>query len=278
MADSRPQRCFLERLNAIAVVSGGTFPPACTREVRIMADEEERLEGRVILVTGGGSGLGAAICADLAREGAKMAVVDINPASSGRVMEDIRRQGGTASAFAMDVGDEHAIMDGLERILADFGRLDAIVNNAGVDVTTGIREMETSDWHRVIATNLTGPFLLSKHGLEYLSPGGHIVNIASTAARRAWPNASAYHASKWGLMGLTHALHAELRSTGIKVSAVIAGGMRTPFLLERFPDIDVDLLQDPQNVARAVKFVLTQPPQTVIPEVMVLPMKETSWP
>lgn len=95
---------------------------------------------------------------------------------------------------------------------------------------------------------------------------------------RAWPNASAYHASKWGLVGLSHALHAELRGSGIKVSAVIAGGMRTPFLLERFPDIDVELLQDPMNVARAVKFVLTQPPETVIPEVMVLPMRETSWP
>lgn len=79
-------------------------------------------------------------------------------------------------------------------------------------------------------------------------------------------------------MGLSHALHAELRGSGIKVSAVIAGGMRTPFLLERFPDIDVELLQDPMNVARAVKFVLTQPPETVIPEVMVLPMRETSWP
>jgi short-subunit dehydrogenase len=68
--------------------------------------------------------------------------------------------------------------------------------------------------------------------------GGHIVNIASTAAKRAWPNASAYHASKWGLLGLSHALHAELRPHRIKVSAVVAGGMRTPFLLDRFPDID----------------------------------------
>src|SRR5690606_36659241 len=100
-------------------------------------------------------------------------------------------------------------------------------------------------------------FLLTKHGLSHLAPGGHVVNIASTAARRAWPNASAYHASKWGLMGLTHALHAEFRGVGIKVSAVIPGGMRTPFLLHRFPDIDVQLLQDPHNVARAVKFVLT---------------------
>lgn len=238
----------------------------------------ENLSRRVILVTGGGSGLGAAICTTLARAGAKVAVVDINESAAAKVAADLEREGGQARAFTMDVGDETAIIEALQRVVGELGPLDAIVNNAGVDVTVGIREMATSDWHRVVATNLTGPFLLSKHGLDHLNPGGHIVNIASTAARRAWPNASAYHATKWGLVGLTQALHAELRGSGIKVSAVIAGGMRTPFLLERFPDIDADLLQDPMNVARVVKFVLTQPPETVIPEVMVLPMKETSWP
>jgi len=107
---------------------------------------------------------------------------------------------------------------------------------------------------------------------------GQIVNIVSTAGKRAWANASAYHASKWGLLGLSHALHVEGRTHGIKVTAVVSGGMRTPFLLERFPDIDPGVLQDPLNVARTILFVLTQPAETVIPEVMVLPMRETSWP
>ena len=238
----------------------------------------ETLAGRTILVTGGGSGLGAAICSALAQEGARVAVVDIKERAALEVAGKLKESGGHAVPIVMDVADEQSIMSGLEQIANELGPLDALINNAGVDVTLGIQELASADWHQVIATNLTGPFLLSKHGLGKMSAGGHIVNIASTAARRAWPNASAYHASKWGLMGLTHALHAELRSSGIKVSAVIAGGMRTPFLLERFPDIDVELLQDPANVARAVKFVLTQPPETVIPEVMVLPMKETSWP
>jgi short-subunit dehydrogenase len=108
--------------------------------------------------------------------------------------------------------------------------------------------------------------------------GGHIVNVASTAAKRAWANASAYHASKWGLLGLSHAMHAELRQHNIKVTAVIAGGMRTPFLLDRFPDIDVTTLQDPMNVAQAIQSVLLLPNETVVAEIMVLPMKETSWP
>ena len=79
-------------------------------------------------------------------------------------------------------------------------------------------------------------------------------------------------------MGFTHALHVEARQRGVKVTAVIAGGMRTPFLFDRFPDLDPNLLQDPHNVAATIRYVLSQPAETVIPEVMVLPMRETSWP
>ena len=180
----------------------------------------------------------------------------------------------------LDVGDAAAGAAALEQVVAQFGRLDVLINNAGTDVTLPVDELQVSEWQRVLATNLTGPFLLSRQALRYMKPGraGHIVNVASTAAKRAWPNASAYHASKWGLLGLSQALHAELRPHGIKVTSVIAGGMRTPFLLERFPDIDVGTLQDPADVAAAIKAVLLLPAGTVVPEIMVLPMRETSWP
>jgi NAD(P)-dependent dehydrogenase (short-subunit alcohol dehydrogenase family) len=136
------------------------------------------------------------------------------------------------------------------------------------------------DWDRIIGVNLRGPFLMAREVFPIMRRrgGGHIVNIVSTAAKRAWPNAAAYHASKWGLLGLSHALHVEGRPHGVKVTAVIAGGMRTPFLLERFPDLDPGLLQDAANVAATVVFVLTQPAETVVPEITVLPMRETSWP
>src|SRR5690606_22101513 len=131
--------------------------------------------------------------------------------------------------------------------------------------------------------NLMGPFLLCKAALGALKSGdggrgGMIVNVASTAALRAWPNASAYHASKWGLLGLSRALHSELRASGVRVGTVIAGGMRTPFLLDRFPDLDPSKLQDPSNVAEAVHFMLAMPRGSVVAEVMVLPEEETSWP
>lgn len=240
--------------------------------------ESDSLKGRVVLVTGGGSGLGQALCSMLAGEGARVAVADIDERRAQQLAERLQAEGGDVMGCVIDVGVARDVQDGLDAVVRRFGRLDAVVNSAGIDVTAPIGKLDADVWERVLRTNLTGPFLMAKLAKDLLSPGGHIVNVASTAARRAWPNASAYHASKWGLLGLSHALHAELRAEGLKVSAVIAGGMRTPFLLDRFPDIDVDTLQDPANVARAVRFVLTQPAETVVPEIMVLPMRETSWP
>lgn len=238
------------------------------------------LAGKNILVTGGGSGLGTALCQVLARAGAVVVVGDIRPGAAERVAGLLREEGATAHAIGFDVGDPVAASQAVDMAISACGRLDVLVNNAGTDITCAIDELSHEDWDRVIHTNLYGPFLLSKYAARHMRDhqGGTIVNIASTAARRAWPNASAYHASKWGLLGLSHALHAELRPHNIKVTAVIAGGMRTPFLLDRFPDIDLSTLQDPVNVAQAVLLVLQMPPESVIPEIMVLPMKESSWP
>ncbi len=243
------------------------------------------LVDRVVLITGGSRGLGAAIAQVLGEAGARIAIADIAQHRAEERVALLGEAGITAAAFHLDVGDEAQVERVVSEVRDRFGRFDAAVNNAAIDITVPINELSGADWERVVRTNLTGPFFVARHAVRVMGPQsssgahrGHIVNVASTASKRAWPNAAAYHATKWGLLGLSHALHAELRPQGIKVSAVVAGGMRTPFLLDRFPDIDPGVLQDPANVARAVRFVLTQPEETVIPEVMVLPMRETSWP
>ena len=221
------------------------------------------LEGKCALVTGGAGGLGAAICRELAQAGATVVAADL--------------KGG---GLRLDVTDDHAVAAALNTVLERHRRLDILVNNAAVDFTLPIDDLTIAQWDAVLRVNLRAPFVLSKHAARIMRAqgGGHIVNIASTASKRAWPNASAYHASKWGLLGLSHALHAELRAHGIKVSAVVAGGMRTPFLLDRFPDIDPQVLQDPANVAATVRFLVSLPAESVIPELMVIPMRESSWP
>lgn len=240
--------------------------------------DAQRFSGKTMLVTGGASGLGAALCQMLADCGANVVVGDINLDKAHAVADKLGPAPGRTHAIGFNVGDPVAAERAIDETIKRFDRLDVLINNAGTDVTCPIEELSYADWDRVIHTNLYGPFLLSKYAAQHMKGGGQIVNIASTAAKRAWPNASAYHASKWGLLGLSHALHAELRPRNIKVTAVVAGGMRTPFLLDRFPDIDIETLQDPTNVALAVKAVLMLPEQTVIPEIMVLPMRETSWP
>ena len=238
------------------------------------------LNGKVALVTGAGRGLGEQVCRVLAAAGAHVVVADIRSEAAREVASDIAGSGGRASAAALDLCSGDEVEGCVAAVLAEQGRIDVLVNNAGTDVTVSIEELSVRQWDQIVSVNLRGPFLMSKCVLPLMrSQGsGHIVNIVSTAAKRAWANASAYHASKWGLLGFSHALHVEARPSGVKVTAVVAGGMRTPFLFERFPDLDPGVLQDPVNVAETVRFVLTQPAETVIPEVMVIPMRETSWP
>jgi NAD(P)-dependent dehydrogenase (short-subunit alcohol dehydrogenase family) len=238
------------------------------------------LRGKTIFITGAASGLGAALADLLARDGADIVVGDIDAGRARASAAALTEYGARAHAIGFDVGDPAAAAAAVEEAVATFGRLDVLVNNAGTDVTLPIAEISTEQWLRVINTNLNGPFLLARAASAHMrhAGAGHIINIASTAAKRAWPNASAYHASKWGLLGLSHALHAELRPFGIKVTAVIAGGMRTPFLLDRFADIDPATLQEPATVAAAIRAVLLLPRESVVAEITVLPMRETSWP
>jgi len=238
------------------------------------------VNGKIILVTGGGQGLGAAICRTMAEDGATVIAADVNETKLETTVKDITDSGGKIKSYLMNVGDEKNVEEVINEIINEYGHIDAVINNAGIDYTKSIEEITYEEWNKVIQVNLTGPFNVSKAVYPFMKKygSGHIVNISSTAAKRAWPNASAYHASKWGLLGFSHALHSEARKDNIKVTALIAGGMQTPFILERFPEVDPNVLQDPKNVAETIKYVLCQPAASVIPEVMVIPMRETSWP
>lgn len=241
---------------------------------------QQDLKGKVALVTGGAQGLGEAICRTLAGAGAIVVVADLREDQARSVADSINAGDGKALALRLDVTDEKQAEEVIRQTVEKAGRLDILINNAGTDKTVSVEELGIDDFDRVIGVNLRGPFVMSKLAFPIMREQGrgHIVNIASTAAKRAWANAAAYHASKWGVLGLSHALHVEGRAQNIKVTAVVAGGMRTPFILDRFPDTPLENLQDPKNVAETIKYVLMQPEETVIPEVTVLPMRETSWP
>jgi NAD(P)-dependent dehydrogenase (short-subunit alcohol dehydrogenase family) len=238
------------------------------------------LAGKTALVTGAGRGLGAAICEALSAASARVVIADLEPQLAYGVAARLTEQRRDAMPYVLDVGKEELAAACVRATIERYGALDILVNNAGVDYTLPLDVLTIAQWDHVLTTNLRGPFVMCRLAIAHMKErrAGHIVNIASTAAKRTWPNAAAYHASKWGLLGFSHALHAELRPHGIKVTAVVAGGMRTPFLLERFPDIDPATLQEPAAVAAAIRDVLCLPGDSVIPELTVLPMRETSWP
>src|SRR3954470_11880449 len=240
------------------------------------------LRGKIALVTGGAGGLGTAISRMLVAEGALAVIGDVRAELAERAARELSSEeyDGRADSVHLDVTSEASAEAAMQTVLERHGRIDVLVNNAGIDVTLPVEEITVADWDRILGVNLRGPFMLARLAFSAMrrQGSGQIVNIVSTAAKRAWANASAYHASKWGLLGLSHALHVEGRAAGIGVTAIIAGGMRTPFLFDRFPDLDPGLLQDPASVANAVRFVLTQPAGTVVPEITVLPIRETSWP
>ena len=239
-----------------------------------------QLEGQVAFVTGAARGLGEAILRTLCRHRATVIGCDVRLDLLERVVAEVNAGGGRAEAVLMDVTSEEQVAGTFDRVLGRHGRLDVLVNNAAVDHSLPVEDLSVAQFDQVLTTNLRAAFLTARMAIPFLKrrAGSTIITISSTASMAVWPCASAYHASKWGLRGFTYALNRELRDSGVRVSAIVSGGIRTPFITERFPDIDVDTLQDPQIVADAVVFALLLPPTSHVPELVIMPMRDPSYP
>jgi NAD(P)-dependent dehydrogenase (short-subunit alcohol dehydrogenase family) len=245
---------------------------------------DDGLAGKVALVTGAGSGLGEATSCALARAGAAVACLDLDGERAGRTARAIGESGGMAMGLGGDVSQLESVRAAVEQITQERGRLDIAVNCAGVDYVIGAAQMSVEQWDRVIGVNLRGPFLVAKAVWPFMQRqgSGDIVNVASTAAVRAWGNAAAYHASKWGLVGFSRGLGVEGRADGIRVTTIIPGGMKTHWF-DRFPEQGIPLpdeanLQDPVTVADAIRYAVSLPRGSAIQEMIVTPLTETSWP
>jgi NAD(P)-dependent dehydrogenase (short-subunit alcohol dehydrogenase family) len=245
---------------------------------------EQQLAQKVALVTGAGSGLGEATARRLARAGACIACIDLDEERVGRTAAAIDASGAQAIAIGCDVSDEAAVESAIEQTLRAWDRIDIAVNSAGVDYVLGVDEMTAAQWDRVIGVNLRGPFLVARAVFPIMKRlgGGDVVNVASTAALRAWGNASAYHASKWGLLGFSRGLGVEGRADNIRVTTIIPGGMNTHWF-DRFPEQGIPLpeqsnLQDPANVADAIAYAVALPRGSAMQEMLITPLSETSWP
>jgi 2-dehydro-3-deoxy-L-rhamnonate dehydrogenase (NAD+) len=222
-----------------------------------------------VIVTGGASGLGAAIADAVAADGGTPVVLDRRkPANGHRFHEVDLARARAAEAVVREVADEH-------------GGLDAVVTAAGIDACGDILDVDPDAWDRVVAVNLIGTAAVVRAALPALERSrGRVVTVASTLGLRALPAATAYCASKFGVVGFTRALAAELGDR-VGVTLLVPGGMRTHFFDERpehFKPAPDQLLNDPADVARTVVFALRQPPGCELRELVVAPAGEPSWP
>lgn len=246
--------------------------------------EQPSVRGKVALITGAGSGLGEATARAFARAGSRVVCVDRNAEAVERLLPELSSGATEHLALQCDVSDANQVQTMVEDAIDRFGQIDFAVNSAGIDHTYWLEELTIEQWDQVIGVNLRGPFLVTKAVWPHMQRQGrgHVFNIASTSSLRASSGASAYSASKFGLLGFGRALSLEGRQSNIRVTTMIPGGMQTHFF-DRFAEQDIPMpdaanLQDPANVADAILYAAQVPYGSDVQEMVITSPNETAWP
>jgi NAD(P)-dependent dehydrogenase (short-subunit alcohol dehydrogenase family) len=233
----------------------------------------KRFEGKVAVVTGGGSGIGRATCLRFAEEGASVAVAEIDEARGRSVADEISRSGAKSLFVPTNVADESSVRSAVSRIASTFGRIDILVNNAAVFILKGI-DATVEEWRRILDINVMGPALVAKHVVPEMRKvgGGAIVNLASISSFIAQPNFVTYNTTKTAILGMTRCMALDLAPDNIRVNAVCPGTVWTPIVMElsakdgldrKAADADpkwggshmIKRIAEPREIANAILFL-----------------------
>jgi len=230
------------------------------------------LKGKIALITGATQGIGLATARALADEGCHLAFCGRNTRQLQRRQKELEGKGIRVLAVTCDVRNEQSVSELFKAVRRRFRRIDILINNAGIaHADLPIAKLLLGAWSDVIATNLTGIFLVTKAALRLMKRGGIIVNNLSVAAKQVFPNSAAYNASKHGALGFTNTLREELREKGIRVMAVLPGATDTDIWNTLSPDAPRTRMMRPNHVAQAVVAALKLPPETSVDELSITP-------
>ena len=233
-----------------------------------------KLEDQVAIVTGAGRNIGEEISKILARNGAKVAVVDMDPRRGHKVAGEIVKAGGEAAGFVADVSSEPDVATLVTDIVAKWGRVDILVNNAAISDNQNILEITKDQWDKVLAVTLTGPFLMSQHAARAMvagKRGGKIVNVGSTSGWQGRPRATAYSAAKAAIANFTRTIAVQLAPHNIRVNAIVPNKIGSPVGRDEFdPTRPVaNMLRRagrPEEAAKAILFLASDDSSFVIGE------------
>ncbi|WP_370195766.1 MULTISPECIES: 3-hydroxybutyrate dehydrogenase [Aurantimonas] len=197
-----------------------------------------QMQGNVAVVTGAGSGIGRQIALSFAREGARLAICDIDMAAARRVVGELEEAGAEAMAVEMDVTSEEAVNSGVDAVARHFGRIDTMVSNAGIQIVHPIEDFPYADFRRVLAIHLDGSFLLTKACVKHMYPqkSGSLIYMGSVHSHEASALKSAYVAAKHGILGLSRVMAKEGAKHGVRANTICPGFVKTPLVEKQIPE------------------------------------------
>ena len=231
---------------------------------------------KVVVVTGGGSGIGLAVARVFARDGYSVVITGRNSGRLGDAAAELRKKQAEIAAFECDVRDSASVQALFQQISKIHSSIEVLVNNAGVAHTlASVDQLPVETWKDVIDTNLTGMFLVTRAALPMMHGGGTIVNNLSVAAVKPFAGMSAYNASKFAGMGFTLALREDLRKRGIRVMALLPGATNTDIWGQFWADAPREKMISAESVAEAVFHAVSMPANTLIEEIRIGPTAGT---
>ncbi len=239
----------------------------------------KRLAGKVAIVTGASKGIGKAISIALGQEAATIVLAARTLAKLKETAKQVVEAGGKPEIVVTDLAEEQSIKNLVKVTAEKFGRLDILINNAGITHSAKLEETATDDWDYCMQVNACAPFILCREALPLLrkAEAGYIINIASVVGVKGYPLQSAYTASKHALRGMTMSLAEELKGSSIRVHLLCPGGVDTELVQKVRPDIKKQDLIQPEEIAELVLYLVTHKGNAVIDELHIRRAAASPW-